>query len=123
MICKNKIRKKRCLKSKYTILHNSNRPRIVVYRSSKNIYAQIIDYKNKGRSSFVVTYASSVDKEIKKNLVNKSKIEQSEQVGILLGKRAISKGIVYVAFDRSGYKYHGRIKSLANGIRISGLKF
>ncbi|WP_338521807.1 50S ribosomal protein L18 [Candidatus Legionella polyplacis] len=123
MICKNKIRKKRCLRSKYIILHNSNRPRVVVYRSSKNIYAQIVDYRDKSRKSFVIAFASSVDKEIKKNLVNKNKVEQSEQVGILLGKRARNKGIVNVAFDRSGYKYHGRIKSLANGIRISGLKF
>jgi large subunit ribosomal protein L18 len=66
---------------------------------------------------------SSLDKELKTTLAGKSKVEQANLVGKLLGERALKNGITHVAFDRSGYKYHGRIRALADGAREAGLIF
>jgi len=94
-----------------------NRPRLSVFRSAKYIYAQVIDDK-KGTT---LVSASSMDKELK--LKAGKNIEAAKQIGVLLAKRAIEKGVTEVCFDRGGHIYHGRIKSLADGAREGGLKF
>tara|TARA_B100001057_G_C22355992_1_gene758950 strand:+ start:127 stop:480 length:354 start_codon:yes stop_codon:yes gene_type:complete len=93
-----------------------NKLRITVFKSSKNIYAQIID--DKIRKTLVS--ASSTEKELKKSKTKK--MDQSNILGELLAKRAKEKKIDSVYFDRGGYKYHGRIKALADSLRKNGLK-
>lgn len=90
-------------------------PRLVVFRSNKYIYAQVID-DAKG-----ITQASASD--IKRKTENKSKIARAKEVGTNLAKLALKKNIKKVIFDRAGYKYHGRIKALAEGARLGGLEF
>ena len=88
------------------------RPRLSVYRSNKSIYCQIID----DLSGHTLAAASSKD-------VTGTKIEQAMQVGKLIAERAQAVGVTTVVFDRSGYLYHGRVKSLADGAREGGLQF
>ena len=95
---------------------NTNKLRITVFKSSKNISAQIIDDK----ISKTLVSASSTEKEIKKNKTKK--MDLSNILGELLAKRAKEKKISSVYFDRGGYKYHGRIKALADSLRKNGLK-
>ena len=95
---------------------NTNKLRISVFKSSKNISAQIIDDK----ISKTLVSASSTEKEIKKNKTKK--MDLSNILGELLAKRAKEKKISSVYFDRGGYKYHGRIKALAESLRKNGLK-
>ena len=95
---------------------NVNKLRMTVFKSSKNISAQIIDDK----ISKTLVSASSTEKEIKKNKMKK--MDLSNVLGELLAKRAKEKKINSVYFDRGGYKYHGRIKALADSLRKNGLK-
>lgn len=98
----------------------AERPRLSVFRSLNHVYAQLID----DESNATILSASTISKEIKEELNNaKSKTEQGNRVGEFLAKKAIEKGITSVVFDRSGYKYHGRIKAVAEGARKGGLKF
>ena len=108
---KRKIRNRKRLKDV-----NTNKLRISVFKSSKNISAQIIDDK----ISKTLVSASSTEKEIKKNKTKK--MDLSNILGELLAKRAKEKKISSVYFDRGGYKYHGRIKALADSLRKNGLK-
>ncbi|QRN04823.1 50S ribosomal protein L18 [Legionella sp. MW5194] len=119
MMKKQVARIRRGLKAK-AVLKSSNRPRLVVYRSASHIYSQIVVRSEKGDVTLVS--ASTVDKELKSSLSG-TKVEQAQQVGKLLGERAKAKQIVDVSFDRAGYKYHGRVKALANGAREAGLNF
>ena len=97
-----------------------NVPRLTVYRSLTNIYAQLIDDSD-GKT---LASASSLSKEVSEELKGaKSKIEKSKIVGNLLAKKALEKKISTVVFDRNGYKYHGRVQALADGAREGGLKF
>lgn len=95
----------------------ANTPRLAVFRSNKEIYAQIID----DVSGATLTSASSRDKEIAKAKGNR--IELAALVGKTLAEKAVKAGIEKIAFDRGGYLYHGRVKSLAEGAREGGLKF
>lgn len=95
----------------------SENPRLSVFRSNKQIYAQIID----DQSGKTLASASSAEKEIASQSV--PKIEQAKLVGQALAAKAVSAGITSVSFDRNGYLYHGRIKSLAEAAREGGLKF
>lgn len=95
----------------------SARPRLSVFRSNKEIYAQLID----DRQAHTIISASSRDKDIDGKTKTKSEI--SKQVGLKLAKNAVEAGIQSVVFDRGGYLYHGRVKSLAEGAREAGLKF
>ena len=95
----------------------AQKPRLSVFRSNKEIYASIVD-DTKG---VTICAASSLDKSLSKK--NGTKTEQANLVGSLIAERAISKGVKKCAFDRNGYLYHGRIKSLADSARESGLKF
>ena len=97
----------------------TSRPRLCVFRSLNHIYAQVID-DSQGHS---LASASTLDPEIKGELSNKTKTARAELVGSQLAKRALARGIEQVVFDRGGYKYHGRVKALAEATRQSGLKF
>jgi large subunit ribosomal protein L18 len=90
-----------------------------VFRSLNHIYAQVID---DSRSSTLVS-ASTIDKEVGKEIDGLSKTEQARVVGKVLAERALSQGITRVVFDRGGYKYHGRVKALADAAREGGLEF
>jgi large subunit ribosomal protein L18 len=94
-------------------------PRLCVFRSLNHIYAQVID-DDKGHT--LVT-ASTLDGDVKANLNGKAKSARAALVGTLVAKRALDKGIKQVVFDRGGYKYHGRVKALAEAAREAGLKF
>ena len=98
---------------------SSSRPRLCVFRSLNHIYAQIID----DVQGHTLASASSLDPEIISDANGKSKTGIAELVGTLLSKRASSTTIKDVAFDRGGYKYHGRVKALAEAARQGGLKF
>lgn len=95
---------------------STERPRLSVYRSNKGIYAQIID----DITGNTLVSASSLSKEFS---ASGTKIEQSKVVGKLVAEKAVAAGINQVVFDRNGYLYHGRIKSLAEGAREGGLTF
>ncbi|MFE3848062.1 MULTISPECIES: 50S ribosomal protein L18 [Flavobacterium] len=98
-----------------TISGTATNPRLSVFRSNKEIYAQLIDDVN----GVTILAASSREKEIG----NGTNIEVATAVGKLVAEKAIKAGIEVVTFDRGGYLYHGRIKSLAEGARAAGLKF
>ena len=95
------------------------RPRLCVYRSLEHIYAQVID----DRSGRTIVSASSVDKETKKNLKGGGNIASAKAVGKIIAERAKAAGVAKVVFDRGGYKYHGRVKALADAAREAGLQF
>ena len=97
----------------------TSRPRLCVFRSLNHIYAQVID-DSRGHT---LTSASTLDPEIKGEADGKVKAGKAELVGLLVAKRALTKGINQVVFDRGGYRYHGRIKALAEAARQGGLKF
>jgi len=92
------------------------KPRLAVFRSNKEIYAQIVD----DVTGKTLAAASSRDKDIK---AKGSKIEVAAQVGKAVGEKALKAGVETISFDRGGYLYHGRVKSLAEGAREAGLKF
>jgi len=119
MMNKIKSRARRGLKSK-AIIRQSDRPRLVVYRSGSHIYSQIVVSGELGDE--VLVSSSTLDKSVKTELTG-NKSEQALNVGRILAKRAQEKGISAVAFDRAGYKYHGRVKALAAGAREAGLNF
>ena len=110
---RNKIRKR----IRKNLVGTSDRPRLSVFRSNKEIYAQLIDDSN-GK---IIAVSSSRDKNIDKAKANKT--ELASLVGKDIAEKAIKKGVKQASFDRSGYLYHGRVKSLADGAREVGLKF
>lgn len=114
-----KSRARRGLKTK-AVIRLSNRPRLVVFRSGSHIYSQIIISGEAGDK--VLVSSSTMDKQIKSTLTG-NKCEQAQHVGRVLAERAQVQGISAVAFDRAGFKYHGRVKALANGAREAGLNF
>jgi large subunit ribosomal protein L18 len=95
------------------------RPRLNVFRSLRHIYAQVID-DGRGHTLFS---ASTIDPEVQPQLEGLAKVEQARVVGRVLAERALSQGIKHVVFDRGGYKYHGRVKALADAAREGGLDF
>ena len=95
------------------------RPRLCVYRSLGHIYTQIID----DRTGRTIVSASSMDKETKKNLKGGGNIASAKAVGKSIAERAKAAGVSKVVFDRGGYKYHGRVKALADAAREAGLQF
>ncbi len=101
------------------IIGTPDRPRLNIFRSEAEIYAQVID-DTAGRT---LVSASSIDHEIRAKLDGKTKTEQAHLVGQMVGERAKNKGITQVVFDRGGFRYIGRVKALADGARESGLDF
>jgi large subunit ribosomal protein L18 len=95
------------------------RPRLCVYRSLGHIYAQVID----DRTGKTLVSASSLDKETKKNLKGGGNVAAAKVIGKAVAERAKAAGVSKVVFDRGGYKYHGRVKALADAAREAGLQF
>ena len=115
-VSKNVTRQKRHLRLRQTLKGTAEKPRLVVFRSNKQIYAQVID-----DLSGKTLVSSSLDKEISLN--NGSNVEAAKAVGELVAKRALAAKIEAVVFDRGGYLYHGRVQALADAARAAGLKF
>jgi large subunit ribosomal protein L18 len=112
-------RAKRHRRVRTKITGTSVRPRLNVFRSLSNIYAQVID----DEAGHTLVSASTIDKEVVSELASKDKVEQAAAVGKYVAERALAAGITEVVFDRGGYLYHGRVKALADGAREAGLKF
>ncbi|MBL8146095.1 MAG: 50S ribosomal protein L18 [Anaerolineae bacterium] len=119
MIKKREQRERRHRRVRARVMGTAERPRLNVFRSLSNIYAQVIDDK----AGNTLVSASTVDREIAKQVEGKSKIESAKIVGQALAERAKAAGISQVVFDRGGYRYHGRIAALAEGARAGGLEF
>lgn len=115
---KSDLRNRRRAAIRKRLSGTTERPRLVVFRSLKNIYAQIID-DTKG----VTLVSMSTKAKDLSSLEGMKKTAQSFEVGLKLGEKAMAAGITKVAFDRAGYKYHGRVKALADGARKAGLAF
>ena len=116
---KNANRLQRHKRVRRKITGTTQRPRLCVFRSSNNIYAQIIDDANR----VTLTAASSLDAEVKGAVNHGGNKEAANMVGDMIAKRAIEKGITEDVFDRGGYLYHGRVQVLAEAAREAGLKF
>lgn len=118
---KNTIRKERHLRVRTKISGTSTTPRLAVYRSLNEIYAQIINDEN----GTTLASASTIDKDLVASKVfeNKNRKEQAKIVGEEIAKRALKNNIKAVVFDRGGYLYTGRVQALADGAREAGLKF
>lgn len=98
---------------------SAERPRLNVFRSLSQIYAQVVD-DGQGKT---LASASTLDQDLKPKLKGLSKIEQAKLVGRLVGERARGQGLTKVVFDRGGYRYHGRVRALAEAAREAGLEF
>ena len=114
---RNSGRKKRHGRVRNDLFGTQERPRLNVFRSNKNIYAQLIDDTN----GTTVASASTIDAEL--SLTATGNIDAAKQVGELIAKRAQDKGYKSVVFDRGGYIFHGRVKALAEAAREAGLEF
>jgi len=112
-----KARRKRRVRGK--IFGSTQRPRLTVFRSLANIYAQIID----DTTGKTLASASTQSKELKGTLKTASNVEAAKKVGELIAKRAADSNVTTVSFDRNGYLFHGRVKALADSAREGGLKF
>ncbi|MDF2948399.1 MAG: ribosomal protein [Sedimentibacter sp.] len=118
-IDKNQKRKERHYSIRNKIVGTPERPRLNIFKSSKHIYAQVID----DATGKTIASASTLDKELLAQVAELTKTEAAKLVGKTVGERAKNKGINAVVFDRGGYLYHGRVKLLADGARESGLEF
>ncbi|CAN5713768.1 50S ribosomal protein L18 [soil metagenome] len=112
-------RKRRHLRVRAKLSGTSERPRLNVYRSSAHTYAQVID-DTRGHT---LVSASSLEDEVASAADGETKSDRARAVGLFVGQRAKDAGIDTVVFDRGGYKYHGRVKALADAAREAGLKF
>jgi large subunit ribosomal protein L18 len=112
-----RLRRKKRIRKK--VNGNPERPRLTVFRSSKHIYAQVIDDTKGATLAFVSTLSKDLRGEAKDN----TKTDAAKLVGRAIAKACKDKGITKVAFDRNGYKYHGRVKALADAAREGGLDF
>src|SRR5690606_33075516 len=117
-MAKSKLRRRNKIKQsiRKNIFGTAERPRLSVFRSNKEIYAQLID-DNSGNT--ILSYGSLKEESAHKG----TKIEQAKEVGKVIAEKALAAGITEVIFDRNGYLYHGRVKSLADSAREGGLKF
>lgn len=116
-VSKNVTRQKRHLRIRQTLAGTAEKPRLNVFRSNKQIYAQIID----DTTGKTLCSASSLEKAVE--VKNGSNVAAATEVGTLIAKRALDLKIEAVVFDRGGYLYHGRVKALAEAARAAGLKF
>lgn len=116
-ISKNESRQKRHIRIRQTLVGTPSKPRLNVFRSNKQIYAQIIDDEH----GVTLCSASSKDKEL--NITNGGVQAAAQVVGDAVAKRALALNIKTVVFDRAGYLYHGRVKALAEAARAAGLEF
>lgn len=116
-VSRNEMRQARHSRIREKVNGTNSVPRLNVFRSNKNIFAQIID----DEAQVTLVSASSIDKDLK--LENGSNVEAATKVGELIAKRAKKAKITRVTFDRGGYQYHGRVKALADAARENGLEF
>ena len=119
MATRNERRKRRHRRVRRSLRGTPERPRLNVFRSLKNIYAQVIDEI----AGHTLVSASTSDPEVRGRIDGMRPVEQAKVVGEVVGTRAVGKGIKQVVFDRAGYKYHGRVKAVAEGAREAGLDF
>ncbi|MFH1003058.1 MAG: 50S ribosomal protein L18 [Chloroflexota bacterium] len=112
-------RQKRHRRVRGKVQGTADRPRLCVFRSLNHVYAQVIDDER----GHTLATASTMDPAIKSQLDSKNKQDQAGLVGQAIARQALDKGIKQVVFDRGGYQYHGRVKSLAEAARKEGLKF
>jgi len=112
-------REKRHRRIRRVVRGSGERPRLVVFRSVKHIYAQVVDDER----GVTVVAAGSLSPELKDNLRTGGNVAAAKAVGELIAKKAQASGIGTVVFDRGGYKYHGRVKALADAARAAGLVF
>ncbi|GAB6139395.1 50S ribosomal protein L18 [Methylosoma difficile] len=118
MMQKKQTRMKRALKLRSQI-KKLKATRLTIHKTSQHMYAQVIS----GDGSTTIASASTTQAEIKSNLKNTSNIAAAAEVGKFIAQKALAAGVTNVAFDRSGFKYHGRVKALAEAAREAGLKF
>ncbi|MDR7522144.1 MAG: 50S ribosomal protein L18 [Armatimonadota bacterium] len=116
---RNLLRQRRHLRARRRLVGRATRPRLSVYRSLKQIYAQLIDDET-GRT---LAATSTLDPEVRPLVAGKTKVEAARVVGQILAQRALASGITRVIFDRGGYRYHGRVQALAEAARAAGLHF
>ena len=116
---RNEARLRRHQRVRKKVLGSIERPRLNIYRSTAEIYAQVID----DQVGNTLVSASSVDHELRSKMVGLKKSEQARLVGQAVAERAKAKGITEVVFDRGGFRYMGRVKALADGARTGGLVF
>ncbi len=116
---RNALRQRRHLRARRGLEGVAARPRLSVFRSLKQIYAQVIDDET-GRT---LAAASTLDPDVRQRVTGKKKTEASAVVGEVLAQRARAKGITAVVFDRGGYLFHGRVRALADAARAAGLQF
>jgi len=114
-----KARERRRAHVRRKVVGTPERPRLNVYRSLNQIYAQIID-DSVGNT---LASASTIEGEVKGQIAGMTRVAQAEIVGRVVAERALAKGVKKVVFDRAGYKYHGRVKALAEAARKAGLEF
>ena len=112
-------RERRKVHIRQTVKGTPERPRLTVFRSARHIFAQVID----DEANRVLAAAGTQGKAIHEALAGKKKVEQAKTIGTKLAELCIAKGIDKIVFDRNGYKYHGRVKALADAARAKGLKF
>jgi large subunit ribosomal protein L18 len=112
-------REKRKKRIRVKVKGTAGKPRMCVYKSLNQIYVQLVDdTQNK-----VITGGSTLSEEVKADVKHGGNIDSAKKVGMYIGKKAQGLGITHVVFDRNGFKYHGRIKALAEGARETGLIF
>lgn len=113
------VRVRKHLSIRNKISGTADRPRLSIYRSNANMFAQLIDDIN----GVTLVSASTIDKEIKETITHGGNVEAAKAVGKLIAERAVSKDIKNIVFDRSGYNYTGRVSTLAESARENGLNF
>lgn len=116
---RNEARLRRHSRVRKNISGTAETPRLNVFRSLTQIYAQVID----DRAGHTLVSASSLDRELREAVKGKSKLEAAGLIGEAVARRALDKGVTQVVFDRGGFRYMGRVKALAEGARKGGLKF
>ncbi len=116
---RNKARKRRHVHIRRKVNGTPERPRLSIYRSLDHIYAQVID----DEAGYTLASASTVDRHVCDQVKGMKRVEQARVVGRVVAERAMNKGVTKVVFDRAGYKYHGRVKALAEAAREAGLDF
>ena len=118
-VSRSESRQRRHVRVRKTVFGTPERPRLCVFRGLEQIYAQVID----DRAGNTLASASSIDTELRAQMAGLNKTQQAALVGEAVARRAKAKGIDMVVFDRSGYRYIGRVKALADGARKAGLDF
>jgi large subunit ribosomal protein L18 len=112
-------RERRKLRIRRKISGTSEKPRLTVFRSSKHIYAQVVD----DAAGATLAHVSTLSRDVRGEVAESTKLDAAKKVGQTIAKLLLAKGIEKVVFDRNGYLYHGRVRALADAAREAGLKF